>query len=149
MTRALSWGLSAVTVEALIVQGAPSPAGAAQDDKHKGGSKIRVLCFNNNHPSVGPPDVRSSPRKCSLYRRGYNYEAAGAVHMRKLRWKHWDGPTAVANGQYAQPMDIDDPWKPIRVRLKQPAERCGRTVYTRAVFHSEGYRIGFPIWVCP
>jgi hypothetical protein len=134
---------SALALFALAASGAWAiqPSGAA--------TKTKVLCFNNNHPTQGPPDVRSSPRKCSLYRRGYDYEAAGAVHMRKLRWKHWGGPTAVANGQYAQPMDIDDPWKPIRVRLKQPAERCGRTVYTRAVFHSEGYHIGFPIWVCP
>jgi hypothetical protein len=114
--------------------------------------RVKVLCWNHHFPpggpDAGPPDIRSTPKKCSLYRDGYAYEAAGAVHMRKLRWKHWGARTTVAKGQYAQPMDVHDPWKPIRVRLKRKVERCGRTVYAKAMFHSAGFKFSFPIWTC-
>ena len=78
------------------------------------------------------------------------HEAAGAVHMRKLKWKHWGAPKATGKGEFAQPMDQRDPWKPIRVKLRQPVERCGRTVYSRATFRVPGThgRLGFPIWTC-
>ena len=155
MGRGFTAAFAACAAVVLLAPGAglsatePESFGWHPADTRKGRPNIRVLCFNNNHPSEGrPADVRSSPRKCSLYRRGYDYEAAGAVHMRKLRWKHWGGQTTVAKGQYAEPMDIEEPWKPIRVRLKKPVERCGRAVYSRAVFHSRGYRTGFPIWIC-
>jgi hypothetical protein len=118
-------------------------------------SPVKVLCWNNNFPPIepgaprhGPADIRSAPKKCSLYRDGYGFEAAGAVHMRKLNWKHWGDATAVAKGQYAEPMDVDDPWKPIKVRLKRKVERCGRIVYSKATFHTSGFKTGFPVWTC-
>jgi hypothetical protein len=115
-------------------------------------SGVKVLCWNHHSPppgpASGPADIRSKPKKCSLYRDGYNFEAAGAAHMRKLHWKHWGDKTTVAKGEYNQPMDADDPWKPIKVRLKRQVERCGRIVYSKAVFHSHGYKSGFPIWTC-
>lgn len=116
----------------------------------KAAGGVRVLCWNKHYPGGGPPDIRTEPKRCSLYRDGYNYEAAGAVHMRKLKWKHWGKSKAVARGEYAQPMDLDDPWKPIEVRLKQRKSDCGRTVYSRAVFYNPtfGGSDGFPIWTC-
>jgi len=124
----------------------------AVDGSASSKSGTRVLCWNNHFPppgpDSGPADIRSSPKKCSLYRDGFNYEAAGAVHMRKLRWKHWGDKTTVAKGQYNQPMAPGNPWKPIKVRLKRQVERCGRTVYSKAAFHSKGFKFSFPIWTC-
>ena len=71
------------------------------------------------------------------------------MHLRKLKWKSWGGQTTVAKGEIAEFMDADDPWKPITVRLKQPVEDCGRTVYSKARFHVRGVEPGgFPIWTC-
>jgi len=124
---------------------APSANGRAE---RPGG--IKVLCWNDHFPKKGHGNIKATPEKCSLYRRGYDYEAAGAVHMRKLKWKHWGDRSTTAKGEYAEPMDVDDPWKPIEVKLKKPVERCGHTVYSKAVFHVPGVdgHGGFPIWTC-
>jgi len=115
-------------------------------------SPVKVLCWNDHFPppgpGSGPPNIRSTPKKCSLYRDGYNYEAAGAVHMRKLHWKDWGGRSAVAKGEFNEPMDANNPWKPIRLVLKRPTEDCGRKVYSKAVFFVQSVKSGFPIWTC-
>lgn len=118
-------------------------------DKRKA-KQPKVLCWNKSAPDQGPAQIRSTPRKCSLFRDGYDFEAAGAVHLRKLDWKNWGGRTTVAKGEYAEPMDFDDPWKPIQVRLKKPIEDCGRVAYSKAIFHVPGgpRGRGFPIWTC-
>ena len=137
---------------ALIAAGLIATSGSASTK-----SPVKVLCWNTNSPPLepgapgnGPANIRSAPKKCSLYRDGYGFEAAGAVHMRKLKWKHWGDRTTVAKGQYAEFMDVDDPWKPIKVRLKLPIERCGRTVYSKASFSTPrgGGHLKFPIWTC-
>jgi len=113
-------------------------------------STPKVLCWNKGYPFESNAVVRTTPRRCSLFRDGYDYEAAGAVHMRNLKWKSWGGATTVARGQFAEPMDADNPWKPITVRLKRPVKDCGRTVYSKAVFRTRGAgKFGFPIWTCP
>lgn len=111
---------------------------------------VEVLCWNSHFPQEGKANVKSTPKNCSLYRRGFDFEAAGAVHMRHLKWRGWGNRTAVATGQYAEFMDVDDPWKEITVKLRKPLERCGHTVYSRAVFHVPGVKGhgGFPIWIC-
>jgi hypothetical protein len=131
----------------VVAAGLVSANGSASEK-----SGVKVLCWNHHFPppgpGSGPADIRSSPKKCSLYRDGYNYEAAGAVHMRKLHWKHWGDKTSVAKGQYIRPMDVDDPWKPIKVRLKRRVKRCGRMVYSKATFHANEFKVTFPIWIC-
>ena len=132
---------------------AASPA--ADEAGMRAAAKIEVLCWNNHFPppgpGSGPADIRAMPKKCSLFRDGYNYEAAGAVHMRKLHWKHWGDRSAIGRGEFAQPMDVDDPWKPIKVRLTRAVDDCGRTVYSKAQFAEPRVPFrnsGFPIWTC-
>jgi hypothetical protein len=139
--RMLLTGLGLLIVVAVTGATLSGAAGTA--------SKPKVLCWNNNYPEDGPADVRAKPKKCSLYADGQVTEIA-AVHMRKLRWKNWGGPSAVAKGEFIQPMDPDNPWNPIRVRLKRVVEDCGRRVYSKAVFSVPGVggKTGYPIWTC-
>jgi hypothetical protein len=75
----------------------------------------------------------------------------GLVFTRKLRWKDWGERSTIARGEYAQPMDADDPWKPIKVRLTKLVDDCGRTVYSKAQFAAPGVNFrdsGFPLYTC-
>lgn len=98
---------------------------------------------NNNFPKEGPPQIRSAPRRCRWFGDGIDF-LAGAVQARKLKWKHWGSKRTNANGEYFEPMNVEDPWLPLRVKLSKPVERCGRTVYSKATFSGSSFRL----WTC-
>jgi hypothetical protein len=109
------------------------------------GQKTKVPCWNKNFPNQGPPQIRSAPHKCHLFRRGIDF-LAGAVLFRTHRWKHWGANETRARGKYYEPMNVEDPWHPLRVKLVKPIERCGRTVYSKAIFKSHGHTTEWPLW---
>lgn len=138
--------LPVVLISALTAVCVGAPAGGALE--RPGG--VKVLCWNHHAPKKGYANVKANPRKCSLYRRGYDFEAAGAVHMHKLKWKHWGNRKTTAKGEYFQPMDVNEPWKPVKVKLKKPVDKCGHIVYSKAAFDVPGApgHYSFPLWTC-
>jgi hypothetical protein len=138
MRRLCGFALIALTTAMLAV---PAAGTAAPHER------VKVLCWNDGFPNDGPPDIRSEPSRCNLFRDGVDYIAGGAVFMRDLHWKHWGAETTVSDGQYFQQM-APHPWMPITVRLKRPVDACGVTVYSKAVFHTPDYNTSFPLWTC-
>jgi hypothetical protein len=124
---------------ALVVGSQVQLAMPAQDKKE-------VLCWNKDYPNYGPAQIRNRLRKCSLFRRGIDFNA-GAVHLRSMHWKKWGGPKAKGKGVYLEPM-APDPTIPIRVKLSQPLNRCHHTVYSKATFEARTFTSDFKLWTC-
>jgi hypothetical protein len=115
------------------------------------GEDPRVACWNRYFPfEPGGPVFRTAPGKCAWYRRKAETYAEGALLGRKLRWT-WGDQRAVAIGRVKVP-GIGRDFGPGRVRLLEPVQSCGRTVFSSLKYSmrdSEGRLTGgYPIYTC-
>jgi hypothetical protein len=88
----------------------------------------QVVCLTEwgEHPEGA---YRIRPHSCDLHERGkFPVAHLNVMVTHNLHWLHW-GQVAVARGQ----LGISTyGWAPLKLRLTQPRELCGHTVFTKA-----------------
>ena len=147
IVAALALGL---VTSAVIAFGSVTASGGAESLLDPS-EEPRVACWNRYFPFESePPLFLTAPPRCSWYRRKAETYAEGALLGTKLSWT-WGVHRAIAVGRVKVP-GIGRDFGPGRVRLLDPVQSCGRTVFSRLEYSmrdSQGRLTGgYPIYTC-
>jgi hypothetical protein len=147
--RSLRRTFISATVLTLGFVGVGSALGGA--DEPQGGAKIKVGCWNHIFPfEYEEPVFFEAPHRCLWFKRKAETYAEGALLGKKLKWK-WNDRRAKAEGTLKVP-GTGGEFAQGRVRLVQPVDSCGRTVFSRLRYRIRGPRgwsgRASPIYTC-
>ena len=94
----------------------------------RSGHKTQVVCIGQNN---GKRVYRVTPRRCTFHERGKPQAEAFFVRTKRDRWDIWHRSHARGKGKNIASMGAKSP---VRIRLKDPVQRCGHRVFSKARF---------------
>ena len=102
----------------------------------RSGHKTQVVCVSQHN---GKRVYRVTPRRCTFHERGKPQAEAFFVRTKRDKWDVWHRSHARGKGKNIASMGAKSR---VRIRLKNPVNRCGHRVFSKARFFFPGQGSG-------